>query len=163
MTTTCVVYQVTLPDLPSEWHTGTVLVFGQDPTMHEEAFRVSVGAPDVAGNYTPVHAVGGGELGCVYAVYHVSQALLGVDPWTHYLDIVPQYSGSVSLAGDYAYASGAPAFAVGPSCARRCVSARVSSYSPSVHRGAGARGGASVPAHHVACVRYGAGSPTTKI
>lgn len=104
--------QVTLPDMPDEWHTGTVVVFGQDASMHADEFRVSVGAPDVAANYTPVFAVGGGELGCVYAAYHVSQALLGVDPWTHYLDIVPQYTGSVPVAADYSYSSGVPAFAV---------------------------------------------------
>ena len=63
-----------------------------------------------AGYANVIVATGAGARGPIYGAYSFSETVLGVNPWKHYTDDVPQYAAPLDLADDFALAIAPPQF-----------------------------------------------------
>ncbi len=103
---------------PPESRTGPLLYLGTkgawlpellgEPLTGREAFRLAA-RRDAAGRLSVV-AAGSDVRGGIYAVYAVSERLLGVDPWWYWTDLEPTPQQRVELHPDLDYRSETPTF-----------------------------------------------------
>ncbi len=108
----------TVLDRPPENGDRPVIYFGTRATWLKELHQAEYPGPEsfVLRTITDDRGkaallVAGADMrGAMYAAYTLSEELLGVDPWYHWVDKEPEYQGHVEIAIDYHKTWGPPTF-----------------------------------------------------
>lgn len=92
---------------PTAWNADSLVMVYIDPSLGRERFTL------VAGNnslYSYLNVTGGDVRGLVFGMYHLSNDILGVDPFWWFYDLQPAYAGTITVPLAYNYDSGNPVF-----------------------------------------------------
>lgn len=102
-----IVLQPELPSTNVPYGGGAYFAFYINDALPSEAFTINA----VTNNfYSYLEITGGDTRGLVFAMYHVSCDILGVDPMWWFQDLNPQYANTVTVMSNYSYWSGAPVY-----------------------------------------------------
>ena len=96
-----------LPLTNKPWSGGAYIQFYINASMPRESFTMTA---QQAQTYSSLVVKGADTRGLIYAMYHISGDILGVDPFWWFLDIQPAYAGNITVPDTYSYASGSPVF-----------------------------------------------------